>query len=185
MFRNSHDIVKLLVKEYLNNPKRIVDMTLGNGHDSFWLKEAFPEAELIGFDIQKNALENSEKRLEEFDKITLIHDGHENILNYIKKEIDFGIYNLGFLPGGDKTITTEKDTVLSSLQDLLSILKIGGFILITCYPGHPEGKEEANMLENFLKEQDQKDFTIVKYNFLNQKNDPPFVLSIEKLRETK
>lgn len=180
MLKNSHDFVKLLTRELVKNPQRIIDMTLGNGHDSYWLKEAYPQAELIGFDIQKKAIANSKKRLEAFEKVELYLESHDKILDFVKEEVDFAIYNLGFLPGGDKEITTEKETVISSLKDLLSLLKRGGLVLMTCYPGHLEGRKEGEAVEEFLLELNQREYTVSKFQFINQINNPPCVFSVQK-----
>ena len=87
---------------------------------------------------------------------------------------------LGYLPSGDHSITTEHDTVRESLEDLLDLLNDKGLVLITFYPGHDEGKKEALELNKYLESLDQKTFTVVKFNFINQINNPPFTIMIQK-----
>ena len=58
------------------------------------------------------AIERTKEKLacENLDKhVILILDGHENIDLYVKEEVDFVIYNLGYLPRGDKNIITKRN----------------------------------------------------------------------------
>ena len=58
------------------------------------------------------------------------------------------VYNLGYLPKGNKKLTTLTDSTLQSLENALALIQPGGVVSITCYPGHEEGaKEEAALLQ--------------------------------------
>ena len=48
-------------------------------------------------------------------------------------------FNLGYLPGGDKTIITESGTTLKALEVAKDILLPGGLISLVVYVGHPGG----------------------------------------------
>lgn len=48
-------------------------------------------------------------------------------------------FNLGYLPGGDKTIITEPRTTLEALKVSKDILMPGGLISLVVYVGHPGG----------------------------------------------
>ena len=52
------------------------------------------------------------------------------------------VYNLGYLPGSDKLLTTKTSSTLLSVEKALSLIAPNGAISITCYPGHEEGKKE-------------------------------------------
>lgn len=47
-------------------------------------------------------------------------------------------YNLGWLPGGDKSITTKLEDTLESIEAAKRLVKHGGMISIMLYPGHAE-----------------------------------------------
>lgn len=53
-------------------------------------------------------------------------------------------------------------------------------IIIVVYSGHPAGKIERDQLLDVLKDWSQEEYSILQYNFINQKNNPPFTLVIEK-----
>ena len=48
-------------------------------------------------------------------------------------------FNLGYLPGGDKTITTVSETTQLALEATKKILIPGGLISLVVYVGHPGG----------------------------------------------
>lgn len=48
-------------------------------------------------------------------------------------------FNLGYLPGGDKTIITKPETTLPALEAAKGILMPGGLISLVVYVGHPGG----------------------------------------------
>lgn len=100
---------------------------------------------MYAFDVQKDAVERSRARLEEaglLDRVRLIHDGHERVLSHVQEPVDAAVFNLGWLPGGDKRFTTRVDTTLQALKGCLELLKPGGLMTICAYPGHEEGELE-------------------------------------------
>lgn len=181
---NTLKIVKDMIYKSVKDGQVVVDCTVGNGNDTILLARLVGKTgRVYGFDIQKTALDITKESLacENLDNdVRLIHDGHENIDLYIKEKVDFIIYNLGYLPKGNKNIKTNKDTTLKSLRKAINILNDNGIILITCYIGHEGGLEEKEEVERFLKNLDQKQFNVIKYDFINQINYPPILYGVEK-----
>lgn len=170
----SHKILKEIIKK----EDICVDMTCGNGFDTLFLAEI---SKLVyGFDIQKEAIENTKEKVNGYNNVVLVNDSHDNVLNYVNEDIKGAIYNLGYLPTGDKNVYTKKETTISSLKKLLTKLVIGGRIVIVCYPGFESGMEESIELEKYLTSLNQKIYSVVCYKFINQINDPPFVFVIER-----
>lgn len=172
-----------LVKKILINEKNIklaVDMTAGNGNDSFFIIDELNPKKLVAFDIQKSAKENTESLLGPRDNFTFILDSHENIDSYIKEPIDLAIYNLGYLPNGDKSITTLSESTLLSLKKFLTLLRKGGKVCLSLYPGHDQGRIEAEKIETFIKSLPPKDYAILKLNFPNKGTSAPYIIIIEK-----
>ncbi len=181
VFYNTKSLVQFILKNFHSQVNIAVDMTAGNGHDSKFIMEIFNPEKLYAFDIQEQAKENTISLLEEAGfSVNFVLDSHANIKKHVSEKIDLAIYNLGYLPSGDHSITTEHDTVRKSLEDLLDLLNDKGLVLITFYPGHDEGKKEALELNKYLESLDQKTFTVVKFNFINQINNPPFTIMIQK-----
>ncbi len=171
----SHAILNLYVKP----EDIIIDATIGNGRDTLYLAKLAKHVH--AFDIQKLALSHTKKLLDEhhISNVTLHHRSHEMITSIVS---DFKgvIFNLGYLPTGDKTITTTKDTTIQAIHTLLPHLKSDGFILLVVYPGHPEGRIESEAIEAYLHTIDTKDFSIMKTNMPFHPNNPPYILFIRK-----
>ena len=159
--------------------KIAVDATVGKGKDSLKLLEAVgEEGFLYGFDVQEEALEAAKKLLKDYKNYKLFLDSHENI-DKIEK-FDLVIYNLGYLPGSDKKITTLMDSTIVSLKKATEKISEGGIIIVVSYLGHENSLEERQGVDEFLKNLGQKKFKVEKREFYNQKHNPPIVYLIEK-----
>lgn len=177
----------LLEKAFLPNSVAI-DATLGNGHDTYFLaKLASGTGHVYGFDIQEQAIHATKERLAVenlSDRVTLIHRGHEELKNSIpeaaKGQITAAIFNLGYLPGGDKSIVTKPETTISAIEQLLDCLAVEGIIVLVIYHGHDEGALERDELLQYVKGLDQQKAHVLRYQFENQKNNAPFIIAIEK-----
>lgn len=181
---NTLKIVKDMMNENVKEGDVVLDCTVGNGNDTLSLARLVGQTgKVYGFDIQKRAIDITLEQLtcENINnRVELIEDGHENIDFYVKEKLNFIVYNLGYLPKGDKTIKTNKNTTLISLKKSLDLLNNNGIILITCYIGHEGGLDEKNVVEEFLATLDQKIFNVIKFEFINQKNFPPILYGVEK-----
>ncbi|MHB9942992.1 16S rRNA (cytosine(1402)-N(4))-methyltransferase [Clostridium sporogenes] len=182
-FNNAVSIAKYICENTLEFGDIAVDCTLGKGHDTILLANLVGnEGKVISFDIQKEAIDKTKGKLKDIDykNITLINDGHENLDRYIQEKIKLFIFNLGYLPGKDHNITTKAETTLKALKKALKLLDHNGIVLLVIYYGHENGKEEKAALEKFTSELDQKVYNVMKNSFINQANDPPFLICIEK-----
>jgi 16S rRNA C1402 N4-methylase RsmH len=165
-----------------------VDATVGNGHDTIFLANLTgPAGRIYGFDIQDEAIMSCKTKLKEQDlheQVTLFHTGHENIMDSIPPlhfgKITGAIFNLGYLPGGDKNIVTVPETTIEAINQLLEIMAPEGIIVIVIYHGHPEGAVERDYLLRYVNSLDQSIAHVLEYRFINQKNNPPFIVAIEK-----
>ncbi len=175
-----------IAKNFLNQanipPQGILaDFTMGNGHDTVYLASLVPQGKVYAFDIQPQALENTRARLAEagLDNAELILDSHANALRYIHEPIDAGMFNLGYRPGGDKSVHTMHESTLKAVTDAVSLLKPGGVLVISVYPGHAEGQTEGEMLLEKLAAYDKKKFCVSHFHLVNSP-DAPFVIAVEK-----
>ena len=173
---------KEILQERLQKDGTFVDFTMGNGHDTLYFANYCSEGHVYAFDVQQMALDNTRKLLDDnggFDNVTLILDSHHNVDKYVQGEIDAGIFNLGYLPGSDKSVTTQCNTTLEALDKAVKMLKTGGVIVVIIYPGHSEGTREADMVEEFCAKLDKHTYNTYKYALLNKKN-PPYIVAAEK-----
>ncbi|WP_297281890.1 class I SAM-dependent methyltransferase [uncultured Anaerococcus sp.] len=162
------------------NAKIAVDMTAGNGFDSkFILDEINPE-KLYAFDIQEEARDANLSLIGDRENFKFILDSHAKIDKYIKDKLDLVVYNLGYLPKGDKKITTRADSTLESLEKTLKLLNKDGKVIMTIYPGHEEGLRESKRLETFLESLSYKEYTVLRMDYINKVNNPPYCVIIGK-----
>lgn len=184
--KNAMDISKKLIDEFLVKGDIALDATIGNGNDTLLIcKKVGSKGKVYGFDIQEIAIKNTKDLLTKenlIENVQLINDSHENIDKHISENIDFAIYNLGYLPGGDKTIKTNANSSVISIEKTLEILNLEGILIITVYTGHSGGIDEKLAIEEVLVNLDQRQFSVLKYEFINQRNNPPLVYRIEKIK---
>lgn len=179
---------RLFINEFIKEGMVVLDATLGKGSDALILLEKIGSSgRLYGFDVQQEAIDYSETRLSSqgFKNYELLCDSHEHIKNHIKEAIDFAVFNLGYLPSYNKDITTTARSTVSAMESAFKLLKVGGLLMVTVYPGHQNGLEEARLLAQRIPEVDQKVADILHYQFINQVNHPPFTYLIEKKKEGK
>lgn len=182
---NAINIAHLLIKNYVQAGNIVLDSTAGNGKDTKFLAEIVgPTGLVYGFDIQAKAISNTRELLTKHGlerRVKLINDSHSNIDKYINTPLDFVVYNLGYLPGTDKTIATRAFSTISSIKKSLDLLKKGGLILVVSYIGHGGGLEEKNEIENYFMSLKQTEYNIIRAEFINQANMPPLLFIIEKI----
>lgn len=158
----------------------VVDATMGNGHDTLFLAKLAKQ--VYAFDIQEQALEKTSQRLQEagLTNVDLILQGHETVDQFVT-EVKAAIFNLGYLPSADKSIITQPQTTIESLDKLCQMLIKGGRIAIMIYYGHEGGDIERDAVLDFVSQLPQQEYTATIYRTLNQINNPPFLVMIEKL----
>lgn len=166
----------------------VVDATIGNGHDTVMLASLVgANGHVYGFDIQEEALTNTAERLSELGistNVTLFNVSHNKIMTNLPEEtrgkVKAAIFNLGYLPGGDKEIVTKPDSTIDAIDQLLTIMAPEGIIVLVVYHGHDEGAYERDKLLEYVSTIDQKRAHVLTYRFINQVNNPPFIIAIEK-----
>lgn len=182
---NTNHFIDYILNRLLKDKEILVDMTAGNGHDSLRLLKIAPNyKKLYIYDIQKEAIENTKKLLDSYvyKNCVFLNKSHSD-LSDIKENVDFAIYNLGYLPGANKEIVTKTSSTMLSLSNLLPRLSNNAVVVITTYPGHSEGKLEDESIFNYLKVLDQREFNVLKLEFINQKNNPCKTYILEKRSE--
>lgn len=187
MLKNVLSFSHLLIKESLSKGETAIDATAGRGNDTLFLSKVVGETgRVMAFDIQEEAVEATRLLLstENRNNVSVTRTDHAVLGEVLNREgvIEIGgaIFNLGYLPGSSKEITTAPASTLKAASSLLPLLKPGGLIVMVVYYGHPGGAEEKESLLHFCSQLDQKQFHALKYDFINRKNSPPFLLAIEK-----
>ncbi len=176
---------KKLLKEKIDKNSVVIDATCGNGNDTLFLAKTSAK-KVYSFDIQKIAIERTEKLLEEnelLSKCKLILDSHANFDNYVEDEFQAVIFNLGYLPNANHDITTNGKITKLTIEKMLKRISVGGIIVVVIYWGHQNGILEKEILCSYFETLNQKNIEVLQYQFINQKNNAPFLVALEKVRE--
>lgn len=173
---NITDLYHNIIKEYCLNKAVAVDATLGNGGDCDFLCDNFQK--VYAFDIQQSAVDKYS--LKNLHNVEVICDSHSNMNKYIKDQVDIIIFNLGFLPGGDKHITTEADTTIEAIRNGLTLLRSQGMMIIAVYTGHEEGEVEGQAVMDYVAELPKNQYGVMLHRVINRSKSAPFLLLIEK-----
>ena len=167
------DINKIYLENIIQESDIVVDATMGNGF-------------VYAFDVQEEAIKSTSKKLEKenlSNRVKLILDGHENMDKYVDKEVSCVLFNLGYLPRAKHQIITQPITTIKAIEHSLRLLKPHGIVSIAIYTGHPGGMEEKNTIYEFVKSLNQSEFNVLECGFINQINNPPQLVLIEKKKE--
>ncbi len=179
------DMAHVLLRDTLKPGDWVVDATVGNGHDTLWLAQMVgPSGRVFGFDVQAAALAETRRRVAGLPQVTLFHAGHELMAEHLPAEakgrLAAVMFNLGFLPGGDKAVITRAETTLAALHHALDWLAVGGQITLVVYPGHTGGSDEASTVRSWA-EGLPGSFTAARFGWINTVRPGPELLLIERV----
>lgn len=178
----------MLLRQYISEGDIVIDATAGNGNDTLALARlAGKTGTVYAFDVQEAAIAKTKALLEKESfsgKCELILGSHHLMEEFIPEKnhgkISAVVFNLGYLPNGNKEKTTQSETTLPAVKQALELIRPGGIVAITMYGGHSEGAEEKEELLRFAEELPQKEYHSVYISLINQRNRPPELLLITK-----
>lgn len=153
----------------------VVDATAGNGHDTVFLARLVgPSGQVHAFDVQEEAIRATRERLEKEGLLTpsvrLHLASHDRLAELVGGPVKAIVFNLGYLPGGDKKTVTRTECTLAALEQAAALIAPNGLLSVMCYPGHEGGKEEAEAVEAFLSRLPHHSWRAGKYQLLNTGN---------------
>jgi hypothetical protein len=181
LFSNPIDLAHQFWEQLLQKDDLVIDATCGNGKDSLAIALMLLHrggGALLCLDLQKTAIDHTQKLLQEqaarfFPHVSFFQQSHETFPAMIQKgSVKLIVYNLGYLPGGDKEITTQTETTIKSISQAFPLLCPGGVLSITCYPGHAEGAKEQIKLEEALSSLDPKSWSFSGHYWRNRASSP-------------
>ena len=159
----AHEIVRSVVKP----GETAVDATAGNGHDTCFLAELVgSEGTVFAFDRQPAAIEQTRQRLAEggLTNATLVECDHSDLNAEIPEwrhgTIATVMFNLGYLPGGDKSVITQTGSTIIALRVSLAMIRPGGVVTVLAYPGHAGGDEETLAVKALFRSLDEASFEV-------------------------
>ncbi len=170
-----------LIAERVSAGDSVVDATVGNGHDTLFLAKCVGESgSVTGFDIQSAAIAKAWEVLAGFPQVRLHQMDHSELAKIIAAPINAAMFNLGYLPSGDKSIITKSSSTIAALKSCSILLACRGIITIVLYTGHDGGVAESSAVRDWCADLKQSEFTVAQYRFLNQINNPPYLIVIER-----
>lgn len=177
-----------IIVDRLSVGDAVIDATLGNGYDALFLAQCVgSQGVLFGFDVQLQALTNSQHRLSELTDAPAIHfmlashaEMFQRIPSAYQGRIKAIMFNLGYLPGADKHCMTQVDSTLIALQAAIELLAPGGVLTVMVYPGHPGGDQEAEAVAAWLHGLDERDYAVACRLSQSDKISAPRLFVIDK-----
>ena len=139
-----------------------VDATVGNGHDTLWLARCVgPTGQVFGFDLQQRAIAATRYRLEQAEcerQVTLLQRSHADLAvalpPAVRGTVRAVLFNLGYLPGGDKAFATRPGTTCAALDAARQVLAPTGLLSVMAYRGHPGGEPESEAVRQWFADQE-------------------------------
>ena len=169
---------------YIGRGDTVVDATCGSGQDTLALSRAVGETgKVYGFDIQKKALLLTEARLHSHgcSNVHLLMKSFAEMGEHVPEESAAAVvFNLGYLPGGDHSITTTADETLRGLECALKAIRRGGIVTVVLYDGHEAGAAEKQRVIEWAEGLDSKRYHAAFVSLINQANNPPEILWVTK-----
>lgn len=163
----------------------VIDATAGNGRDTVFLAGCVgPTGTVYAFDIQEPALQATAIATSNLAaRVRLVHAGHHAMLDHVDPtdvgDVAAVVFNLGYLPGGDKAIMTTSETTIAGVEQALTILRPDGMLVVVCYK-HDHGQREYEALREVLQSIPQRQASVLEYNFINQMGNPPMAFVVSK-----
>jgi len=175
---------------YLSEGDIAVDATMGNGFDTLFLANWVGDhGRVYSFDLQQSPLLTTQKRLSDkglLHRVHLIQDNHKQLSSYLAEDsissIRCAMFNLGYLPGSDKTIQTEARATIEALNSVITLLEKPGVISVIAYTGHPGGRQEAEVVKEWARQLSKNDYHVTIQIPKAVKNSPPELILIETIK---
>ena len=187
IFHSHLDLAHQYWERILQKADWAIDATCGNGNDTLKLAEILfqnaPLGGLIGIDIQEEAIHRtkdllrshlSEKSLAHIHLYSQSHADFPSLA--FENPIRLIVYNLGYLPKGNKQLTTQTESSLKSIRQALKLVISGGAVSITCYPGHEEGAREEKAILEEVSRLSPATWNVCYHRFPNRLASPSLLL---------
>lgn len=178
----AHQILSCRIRE----GDRVVDATCGNGNDTLFLARLVgPSGHVFAFDVQQKALERTRSQLEQEslgERVTLVAVGHERMGEYVRTPVRGIVFNLGYLPGGDRNVTTRPFTTRAGIDAGLLLLLPEGIMTVAVYSGHDGGEEGEDILRH-CSSLDPRIWNVWVCRQGNRSTRAPFLVVIERQSE--
>ncbi|MDO5135420.1 MAG: class I SAM-dependent methyltransferase [Eubacteriales bacterium] len=174
------------VKDHVKEGDICIDATAGNGWDSLLLSRCCGKTgRVTSFDIQPMAVARTKERLMEqapWRNWRVVLDSHRNMDFYEEQgTVSCIMFNFGYLPGGDHSVSTNPVTSIQALSLSLELLRPGGLLSLCLYSGGDTGFQERESILSWLKTLDFRKYLVIKTDYYNRPGNPPNPVLVVKL----
>ncbi|MBR6618514.1 MAG: class I SAM-dependent methyltransferase [Oscillospiraceae bacterium] len=179
------EIINRVIDENVKEGDLCIDATAGRGNDTLHLCRLVGDSgHVTAFDIQQDAVDSTKALLEKHgmaSRADVLLKSHSEMGELFEKEsVSLIAFNFGWLPKGDHTINTRKETSIAAIEQGLELLKPGGIMTLIIYYGRDTGFEERDALLEYLPTLDSRKYTVIEMPFVNRPNCPPIPIVIIK-----
>ncbi|XP_048544961.1 putative rRNA methylase YtqB [Triticum urartu] len=190
--RKATEVAHAVWRSIVQRGDTVVDATCGNGNDTFALLKMVSDdtgrGRVYGMDIQDSAIDSTASFLKmavdsrEMELVELFAMCHSRMEDIVPKDspVRLVAFNLGYLPGGDKTIITVPETTELALQAASRIVSSRGLISVLVYIGHLGGRDELDIVESFASSLPADAWVSCKFEMINRPVAPVLVLLHKK-----
>ena len=182
--RGAVPLSHFFLRERVGEGDRVADATCGNGRDTLLLARLVgPAGKVWAFDVQEEALAATRDLLAGegcLSRVELVAAGHERLAHFVGEPLRVALFNLGYLPGGEKAIVTRPETTRAALAAALDLLLPGGLLLVVIYTGHPGAREEEEAVISWGDGLDPRRFNVWTARQQNRSHAAPYLLVVEK-----
>lgn len=194
--RHGRALVRAILQDSLGRCEASVaiDATCGRGSDTITLGQLLgPKGRVHAIDVQETAV--AETKLRYDAEVAASCSGMAALTAHCASHADLSflqlhpdgvasvVYNLGWYPGlgANRAIITEVDSTVQSLREATGLLALRGVIIVTAYPGHPGGEEEAGAVERYFADLNPRvwNYNLVRYP---NRNAAPVVHICERVK---
>lgn len=184
LLRGPVPLSHLTLRRFVRPGDTVIDATCGNGNDTLLLAELVgPEGKVWAFDIQEEAISQTARRVANAgmaERVALVGAGHENMREHVNGRVTAVLFNLGYLPGSDRTVITHPATTGAALEQSLGFLEPGGIVAVTVYPGHNGGRDERRTVDGWATQLDHRAFHAWRMGQVNVTVDAPYFILVQK-----
>ena len=177
------DIIKRVISENVREGDICIDATAGRGNDTLFMAQLVGESgHVTAFDIQQDAVDSTKKLLEEngvshrADVLLKSHSEMDALFD--EGSVSCITFNFGWLPKGDHSVSTKKETSIEAIEKGLRLLKKDGIMTLIIYYGRDTGFEERDAILEYLPTIDSEKYTVLEMPFVNRPNCPPIPIII-------
>lgn len=177
------DIIKRVISENVREGDICIDATAGRGNDTLFMAQLVGESgHVTAFDIQQDAVDSTKKLLEEngvshrADVLLKSHSEMDALFD--EGSVSCITFNFGWLPKGDHSVSTKKETSIEAIGKGLRLLKKDGIMTLIIYYGRDTGFEERDAILEYLPTIDSEKYTVLEMPFVNRPNCPPIPIII-------